>query len=348
LAALEPLGVEAMIEASALHTEMREQKREHGRQQVERARYEVDLARRQYDAVDPAHRLVARELERRWETALGNLQKIEAKAENQLKALETALTAQEQQRLRQLAQDLSSLWHAPTTRVQDKKRIARCLIEQVVVTVPEDGPNLQAKLHWVGGEVTPIEVAKGKTGVHRYATDPELVDLLRTLAEEFSDEQIARILHRKKYKTSKGLPFTAGRVTNLRSHYGMAGRTRGKLDRENVYTVQQAAAVLGVSRDTVVAWIEMGLLRAAQVTSGAPWRVEVTEADRRRLSAADAPEGRLPLKGAAQVLGVSQQTVLQRLKSGPLEGVRVHVGARTAWRIHVKSEAYNDQPALFG
>ncbi len=145
----------------------------------------------------------------------------------------------------------------------------------------------------------------------------------------------------------KGLPFTAQRVTNLRTHYQIAGRTRAKLDRENVHTVQQAAAIQEVSRDTVVAWIEMGLLRASQVTSGAPWRVEVTEADRRRLSAADAPQGWLPLKGAAHVLGVSQQTVLQKLKSGQLEGVRVRVGARTAWRIRVDSGAYSDQPTLF-
>jgi hypothetical protein len=96
----EPIGVEARIEASALHIEVREQKREHGRQQVERACYEIDLARWQYDAVDPAHRLAARELERRSKTALGNLHRIEAAVETQLKALETALTAQQQQRLR--------------------------------------------------------------------------------------------------------------------------------------------------------------------------------------------------------------------------------------------------------
>ena len=94
--------------------------------------------------------------------------------------------------------------------------------------------------------------------------------------------------------------------------------------------VEQAAELLGVTGGTVVSWIELGLLKGSQITSGAPWRVQVSESDRRRLTAADAPEGWLPLKGAAQALGVSQQSVLEKLKCGELEGVRVQVGARTA------------------
>jgi len=97
----------------------------------------------------------------------------------------------------------------------------------------------------------------------------------------------------------------------------------------------------------VIRWIEQGLLHGSQLTAGAPWRVQVSEQDRRRLTAADAPEGWLPLKGAARALGVSQQAVVQRLKSGRLEGVRVHVGKRSSWRIRVPSTSCEDQPALF-
>ena len=88
-------------------------------------------------------------------------------------------------------------------------------------------------------------------------------------------------------------------------------------------------------------------LKGSQITSGAPWRVQVSESDRRRLTAADAPEGWLPLKGAAQALGVSQQSVLEKLKCGELEGVRVQVGARTAWRIRVDSACCDHQATLF-
>jgi DNA invertase Pin-like site-specific DNA recombinase len=349
LEALAPLGIEAMLEAAKAHLEAGAAERAHWRHRVERARYEVGLARKQYDAVDPANRLVAGELERRWEEALRELERIEGEAEVRIQALEKPLTAKEQERLRAYAGDLPRLWSAPGTRPQDKKRIVRCLIENVVVTVPEEGAQLKAEVCWVGGEKTAVELPKGKTGIHRHITDPELVELIRTLAQEFSDEQIARILSRRKLKTSKGLPFTARRVTSLRGNYGIEGRTRARLQGGDVYTAEQAAEILGVCHSTVIRWIETGLLHGSQLTSGAPWRVRVTEEDKRQLAAADAPEGWLPLKGAAQVLGVSQQTVLQRLKSGRLEGVRVRVGRRSGWRIRVAQtggDDREDQPSL--
>ena len=347
LEALAPLGVEAMLEAEAMHLKAGERHRTQGQQRLEHARYEVDLARRQYAAVDPANRRVAGELERRWEQALQELEQTKTEVDAKLKGLDKPLSTEEKVRLHQFAHDLPSLGSAPTTRNQDKKRIARCLVEQVTVKVPDEDAPLKAEVHWAGGEVTPIKVAKGRTGIHRYATDPEIVDLVRRLAEEFSDEQIARILHRKRLRTSKGLPFNAQRVTNLRYTHEILGRTRAKLNEKHVYTAEQAAKLLGVRSDTVVSWIELGLLKGSQITPGAPWWIQVTEADQRRLTAADAPKGWLPLKGAAQAMGVSQQTVLQKLKSGELEGVRVRVGARTAWRIHVDSKRYDNQMDLF-
>lgn len=229
--------------------------------------------------------------------------------------------------------DLPGLWEAPTTRAQDKKRLIRCLVAQVVVCVPEEDAPLKADVHWVGGEVTCIQVSKGRTGGHRYVTEAEIVELVRRLAEEFSDEQIARILHRRRLKTSKGLAFNAKRVTNLRYTHQIPGHTCAVLEEDHVYTVEHAAELLGVTRGTVVRWIELGLLKASQILPGAPWRVQVSESDRHRLAAADAPTGWLPLKGAAHALGVSQQTVVEKLKRSELAGVRVRVGARTAWRI---------------
>ena len=90
----------------------------------------------------------------------------------------------------------------------------------------------------------------------------------------------------------------------------------------------------------------MGLLRGSQMTPGAPGRVRVTEEDRRRLSVADSADGWRPLKGAAQMLGVSQQTVLQRIKAGELQAVRVHVRRRSAWRILVPEKTQDQTPLL--
>ena len=137
-------------------------------------------------------------------------------------------------------------------------------------------------------------------------------------------------------------------MTNIRYCYDIPGHTRAKLGGElHVYTVEQAAELLGVSRKTLDNWIAMGLLHARQLTPGAPWEVQVSEADRQRLAATEAPPGWLALKGAASALKVSQQTVLNKLKSGDLNGVRVRAGARSAWRIQVNSTSCDQQPSLF-
>jgi DNA invertase Pin-like site-specific DNA recombinase len=345
--ALEPTGVDAMIAAAELHAKATEAERQLWEQKVERARYEMELAQRQYEAVDPDNRLVARELERRWEAALQNLERVRVEAERRIEALGRALTDDEQQRLKRYALDLPGLWNASTTRPEDRKRLVRCLIENVVITIPEAEDRLHAKIHWIGGEVTPLEVRRTRHGEGRRVTDPELLALIRKLAQEFSDEQIARILLRKHLKTATGLSFTSRRVTSLRMTHGIPGTMRTKLTEEHVYTVDQAAKIFGVSPATVTRWLAVGLLRGSQLMPGTPWRVEVTEDDRRRLIETDAPEGWLPLRSAARVLGVSQQTVLQRLKSGHLEAVRVRNGGRTAWRIHVPLTSYDNNPLLF-
>jgi len=221
LEALQPIGMEAMIEAAAGHARACEAERTHWQQRVERARYEVDLARRQYDALDPANRLVGRELERRFEKALQELQETESNAKAKIDALDRPLTAEERQTLSRYAEDLPRLWHAPTTRAQERKRIVRCLIETVIVSAPRDAPDLKAEVHWAGGEVTTLAVPRGKTGINRYVADPELVELIRGLAAEFSDAQIAAILNRKRLRTAKGLAFNAHRVSNMRHVHGI-------------------------------------------------------------------------------------------------------------------------------
>ena len=347
LECLAPLGVEAMIEAAKVYEHDSETERTRWKQSIERARYEVALARRQYDAVDPENRLVGRELERRFEKALRELQKIEAEAQLQIRRLEQPLSGSEQQLLKRYAQKLSPLWNAPTTRAQDRKRIARCLIEHVVVTAPREATTLTAKVYWKGGEETTIEIPRGKTGVHRYVSAPELVELIRELAKEFSDVQIARILQRKRLKTPKGLSFKAYHVTNVRRKYGIPKGPSVPVQGKDIYTAQEAGQLLGVDRSTVIRWLEVGLLRGYQLTAGAPWRIVVTGEDIERLKPNDVGKDWVPLKGAAAALGVSQQTVLQKLNSGELRGVRVRTGRRTSWRIHLPESIYEDQPTFF-
>ncbi len=347
LEALEPLGVEAMIEAAAAQVQASESQRIHWQQRVERARYEVDLARRQYDAVDPANRLVVRELERRWEAALEALREIEQEAEERIRSLETPLGPDEQRRLRRYAQHLPSLWSAPTTRPQDRKRMVRLLIDHVGVTVPADGAALEAQVHWSGGEVTSLALARGRKGINRYVATSDLIELLRTLAQEFSDSQIARILNRRGLRTPTGLCFTAQRVAVTRNNHGIENGPLVPRTGEDVYTALQAAEILGVNRTTVIRWVETGLLKGTQLTEAAPWRIRVAPEDVDRLRPTDTPQGWVTLKKAALVLGVGQQAVVQRLNRGTLEAVRIREGRRSSWRIRLPSTAYDPQATLF-
>lgn len=347
LEALAPRGLEAMIQAAATYVRTGEAERHHWLHRIERARYEVELARRHYDAVDPANRLVGRELERRFEKALETLEGAEAEAALRLPALERPLGDAEREELRRFAQELPRLWRAPSTRAQDRKRLVRLLIEQVVATAAEGDRVLRTAVHWNGGEVTPLEVPRGRTGIHRYVAEPELLELLRHLASEFSDEQIARILHRKRLRTPKGLPFTTSRVSGLRHAHGIEAGPRVPAQGEATYTALQASEFLGVDRSTVIRWVEAGLLAGSQLTAGAPWRIRLSEEDQRRLTTVPVDEGWLPLKGAALALGVSQPTVLQKLKAGELRGVRVSVGRRSGWRIQVPARACDRELPLF-
>lgn len=347
LAALEPLGVEAMIAAAGAHEEASERERVHWQQQVERARYEVELARRQYDAVDPDNRLVARELERRFERALTSFAQVEADAARRRQELERPLGAAEQEQLRSFARNLASLWHSRSTRVQDKKRICRALIEQVTVTSSKTSKTMTADVHWVGGEVSRIELDRTGRGAYCHVADAALIDLIRTLAKELSDAQIARVLKTRGILTPTGLPFTANRVAVTRGNHGIACGPRVARQASDVYSPDEAGTLLGVTATTVVRWVADGLLRGEQLAASAPWRIRVTDDDIRRLKATDAPPGWLTLKAAAIALRVSQQAVLQKLNSGKLEAVRVQVGKRSSWRIHVPPESCDRQPTLF-
>ena len=333
-----------MAQASAAHLASQEQQNEHWRQRLERAHYEVDLARRQYDAIDPANRLVARELERRWEAALEGWSRTQTDAAQAQCDRRAALSDQECAELRHYAHDLGALWQAPTTCARDKKRIVRCLIENVVVS-KED--TLKAKVHWHGGEVTHIELPAGRVGINRYVTEPQVVDQVHRLAEHFADDQIALILHHRGMRTPKGLTFRAQHVTNLRRCHKIAGHTRARLETGHVYSARQAAKLFAVSQRTLESWLSNGLLRGSQLTPGAPWRIEATPADRERLCPQEMPSGWMTLKRAAHELEVTQQTVLNKLKRGELESVRVRTGGRTAWRVQIESSAYDDQQTLF-
>ena len=177
---LSPLGVEAALVA----VERCEEDNAETRRQVElaltQARYEADLARRQYDAVDPTNRLVASELERRWNERLEEVRR----QEERVAAIEAAsperLSAGEQGRLMALGEDLAAAWAHPGATVETRKRILRTVLEEIVVTLADD--RIDLLLHWRGGDHTRLGVPRNRTGQHRWRTAEEVGDLIRSLA----------------------------------------------------------------------------------------------------------------------------------------------------------------------
>jgi hypothetical protein len=236
---------------------------------LEQAHYEVTRARRQYDAIDPDNRLVAAELERRWNRAL----EIEAQLEEELAILEQArehpLTVQQKNELMDFARDLPRLWNAPQSSPEHKKRLLRIALKEIIATTEND--KIRLVLHWEGGDHTQIEFAKVRTGHHRYVTEPEVVEIVRQLARAETDARIASILNRNQQRTAHGEIWTEKRICSLRNRYSIPVHKAGELEQRGEVLVGEAAKLLGFSQTSILRLIHTGRLRATQACANAPW-----------------------------------------------------------------------------
>jgi DNA invertase Pin-like site-specific DNA recombinase len=310
--------------------------------QLERAQYEANRIFRQFDAVEPENRLVARTLERQWNEALKQVEEIRAYIKEKRKAFQHQLSKIEEDKLKDLARDLPTLWS--TASDKDRKRLLRVAIQEVQLL--KDDRDVTVKILWIGGALTRHTVHLPKVRSKR-ATPLDEVEMIRQLAQKFSDDQIARILIRQGRKTPTGLTYNAHKVANLRRTYGIPRYRKPKEQYLKSYTAEQAAKILDVSTPTVHNWLNSGFIRGQQLTEGAPWEIFLTEEDINRLTAKDAPEGWLSLQHAAKELGVSKQTVLNWVKSKKLEYIYVTKGKKKGLKINTNSTVYRNQLHMF-
>jgi len=340
---------EAGAEAAALAGEqLREEidaAEQSWRLQIEKAEYQVQRAERQYMAVEPENRTLARELERRWNERLEELETVRAKAAG-VRQERRPLTADELARAQALGQDLEVVWRAATTTTRDRKRLLRALIDEVQLRTEEK--RHRVRIVWKGGAVTEREVVRLRGGQHT-ATSEDIVEVVRKLAREFDDAQIARILHRQGRRSGLGLAFTKSSVSSLRHKHQipLCVNQRPRDEREGPFTADEAARELGVTASTIHHWLRQGVLAGEQMTPRAPWRIVLSEEVRRRLSGGNAPEGWVGLTEAARQLGVSKQLTAHWVKEGRLSAVRTTVGKRPCWRIDVSSATWAPQAHLF-
>jgi excisionase family DNA binding protein len=269
LQCLTPFGSEAAIEAIESLEGASDDRIRQKALALEHARYEVTRARRQYDAVDPANRLVAAELERRWNEALTAEAQLEAELTTLQQSCERPLSGAQKQELLAFARDLPELWDDPRSSPEHKKRLLRIALKEIVVT--SEGETIRFILHWQGGDHTQVEFPKIRPGRHRYVTDDDLVETVRMLARIEPDARIASILNRNRRRTAHGQSWTAKRICSLRNNHAIPAYREGERQDRGEMSVSEAADVLGVTPTTVLRLIRLKRLPASQPCVGAPW-----------------------------------------------------------------------------
>jgi hypothetical protein len=269
LEAIRPIGIEAAIEMSEHTQAADDEKRKALELALERARYEANRARRQFDAVEPENRLVASELEDRWNSALAQVAELDARLTAMGEQSE-AFTEQQEQELMALSEDLPALWNHPEAPVQLKKRILRTVLVDIIIDTDKESSAHQVRLHWAGGIHTELRVIRNKTGQHRRSADRTVIDLIRELAKVCPDRAIAAILNRLGYKTGQDLTWNASRVVGVRWYHEIPGFQK----QDGWLTQEQAARELQVSDTVVKRLIREGILPATHVVECAPWVIE--------------------------------------------------------------------------
>lgn len=289
LAALEP----AALELSLAATERLEQERTEllrlWEQRRERAAYEAERARRQYDAVEPENRLVARTLERQWEAKLLAQEQLEEAYHRFLREQPRSLCAAERAAIRRLAADIPALWVAPTTTAADRQELIRQVVDYVAVAADGKSERVQVIIHWVGGGQTAGSVVRPIRHASDLSTYAEICEQVRSGTREgLPAASIAERLNAAGYRPARGAAFGVQAIHDLRRRLQLTGtrpraRSRAALEPEEWWSSDLCRA-LGLAKTTLEHWIRRGRVRARQEPAGLRrWIIWADAAEQDRL-----------------------------------------------------------------
>lgn len=233
LAALEPAALEVSLKAIEEVQAERAQLHRHWRQRLERARYEAERAQRQFNAVEPENRLVARTLEHQWEAALQAQDQLQAEFERFQARQPATLDDAEREAIRRLATDIPALWEAATTTAEDRQAIIRQLVERVVVTVQGESEKVDVQLHWIGGHVTAATITRPVARFDQLSYYPQLLARVAALhGEHQALDAIAERLNAEGWRPPKRhQTFNANAVKTLLNAQGLCRHRRGYSDK---------------------------------------------------------------------------------------------------------------------
>lgn len=272
---LKPLGIDAAVKALEAHASETSAAQRQMELALQQARFEAAHARRQYDLVDPSNRLVAGELERRWNEALQAVHRIEGEIAV-LEARRPALLGEkEREHMMQLGVDLELAWSHPAATAATRKRILRAILHEIVVRI-DDG-FIEMILHWQGGDHTALKLKMNGVGKHRWTIPEDTLTLIRELARLMPDQQIARLLNRAGKPTGRGNGWTKARVCSFRSHHGIAIHREGERAERGEITLEAAAQIMDVSIMTAHRMVRLGIIKGRQHCRGAPWVIMASD-----------------------------------------------------------------------
>ena len=276
LKVISPLGVEASLKALEELSAGDAAQRATLSSKLEQLEYEAKKAFEQYDAVDARNRLVAGELERRWNEKLEEVETTKQRLSS-LDGKRWSLSSEEEERIRLMGENFAEVWqsdHCPPTL---KKMIFRTAIEEIVVRTDADKKTLELTIHWKGGAHTQLTMERPRSATET-ATPVEALEIIRRMAVRYGDDQIASVLNRLGYSTGKGKRWNQDRVATARRNHSIPGQKRALPDPERV-SLSEAARICGVSHRTIERLVEAGLLKREQVTPRAPWEIRRTDLD---------------------------------------------------------------------
>ena len=245
--------------------------------QLRQLEYEARRAFEQYNEVDPRNRLVAGELERRWNQKLEELDRGK-KAFEEVAGQQQTLTAEQKQQLLKMGRDFNELWQSDCCPRELKKKIVRTVIEEIVVQLDEASQMLQFVIHWKGGCHTQFQMEKPRSGVGQTTTIEDL-ELIRKMADRYEDDEIARVLNKLKRRTGKGLSWNRLRVADARKKAGIPSAPNRETRGQEIFSLAQAATHCRVSGTTICRLVEAKLLPMTQAAPWAPWEIKRIDLD---------------------------------------------------------------------
>jgi excisionase family DNA binding protein len=268
LRAVEPMAIEAALEAQRMQTETQREQCRIVELELQQARYEAGLAERRYAACDPDNRLIAAQLEKSWEAALRRVQAYEAR----LQAAVTPASTVPSPDFAGLAADLDTAWNAPGVTMRTRQQLLRALVTDIIADIDEPAREVILTIHWRGGQHSEVRVRKPRSGEHGCGTPEQALAVMRSMAGRWSDEEIAATLNRMGMRTGQGKSWTARRVGAIRTVQGIHAYRSAEKNGEWL-TMREAAATLGVSHHVIRRLIKEGILAAEQVVAGAPYQI---------------------------------------------------------------------------